>query len=99
MMEGSQVVFQETVETFNAAGNPITETYEYQVDFDIPEFKNVVGFTIPDQVVKGVKLYEDANLNAHGYYEVEDTNGSPINSLNFKVSVNGTVWTYSLQAQ
>jgi len=102
--KNSKVYFQEELETYDSNGNPITETYEYEVNFDIPEFKNVVGFTIPDQVIdgtryKGSKLYEDNNLQAHGYYEVEDTNGNPINSLAFKVLINSTTWSYSLNAK
>lgn len=102
--KNSKIYFQEEVEINDANGNLTTETHEYEVNFDIPEFKNVVSFTVPDQVIdgtryKGLKLYEDNNLQAHGYYEIEDTNGNPINSLNFKILINSTTWTYSLNAK
>jgi len=102
--KSSKIYFQEEVEIIDINGNLVTEIHEYEVNFDIPEFKNAASFTIPEQVIdgtryKGSKLYEDNNLQAHGYYEVEDTNENPINSLNFKVLINSTTWTYSLNAK
>ncbi len=100
--EGDKIYFEEKKEEYDNQNNLVINTYKFEVEFDIPKYKNAVGFTIPEQIVNGVKykgLRYDEGDTAHGYYEVESAEGEPTNVIFFKLSTSGSTWTYFLNAQ
>lgn len=99
--EGEKIFFQEKKKEYDRQGKLVTNIYKYEVQLDNPKYRNGVGFTIPEQIVNGVK-YKGLPYKGeteHGYYELETVSKEPSNTIFFKLATSKSTWSYFLRAK